>query len=136
MAGIILVSNDYITLEYRPTEQLIYHTVHKPIGADQTPLLMDALNTGTEALKKYGIYKWLSDDRKNGPLPDELVTWGFNDWNPRTIAAGWKYWANVVPVQLAAAGTLIPVIEDLYKRGLRMQVFTSVEEALHWLSEV
>lgn len=136
MSGIVLASNDYITLEYRPDEQMVFHTVHQPIGIEQVPLLKDALNAGTEAMGKYGGYKWLSDDRLNGPLPPEMVEWGATDWNPRTIAAGWKYWANVVPHELVAAGTLMPLIDNLHTLGLRMQVFTNVDDALNWLATV
>ena len=61
------------------------------------------------------------------------MQWAYNDWNPRMIAAGWQYWANVIPVELEAAGTLGPLIEDLHGRGLRMNVFTSVDVAMDWL---
>lgn len=135
MSPIELVNNEYITLEYYPDRKLVYHTIHKPIG-NQVEMFQNAMNAGTEALKKYGCCKWLSDDRKNGPLPAEIIQWGFEDWNPRTIKAGWKYWANVVPHEVAAAGTLAPVIEDLYQLGLRMQVFTSTEDALRWLDSM
>lgn len=135
MSNHILFSSPYITVEYRPEKKLIYHTIHKPIGG-QAQMLKEALDIGTDALRKYGVSKWLSDDRKNGPLPPEVLEWGFADWNPRTIKAGWKYWANVVPGDIAAAGTLMPVIDDLYKLGLRMQVFTTVEDALQWLDQM
>jgi hypothetical protein len=132
MSTIILYSTDYITVEYRPDGRLIYHTIHKPIGG-QVEMLKEALNAGSDALEKYKVTKWLSDDRKNDPLPSEMLAWGTQNWSPRTIASGWKYWANVVPVDLAAAGALIPVIDDLFARGLRMQVFTTTEAALAWL---
>jgi hypothetical protein len=135
MSPTVLVTNDYITLEYHPDKNLIYHTIHQPIG-DQPQLLRDALNAGTDALAKYRATKWLSDDRKNGPLPSEIMEWGFTDWNPRTIKAGWKYWANIVPQELAAAGTLMPVIEDLFRFGLQMRVFTNLEDAQNWLDGV
>lgn len=127
---IALVDNEYITLDYLPDKKAIYHTVHKPIGGQ---VLRDALNLGTEALKKNGGCKWLSDDRKNGPLPKEDAEWGWNDWNPRTIAAGWKYWALVVPQEVVSAGAMMPVINDLFKLGLRMMVFSDLEEAKEWL---
>ena len=135
MPPTVLVSNDYITVEYRSEGQMIYHTVHKPMGVEQLQLLKDALNAGTDALKEHKLTKWLSDDRLNGPLPPELVKWGSTDWNARTVAAGWKYWANIVPQEVASAGTLMPVINNLYKLGLTMQVFTSVDEGLKWLSD-
>ena len=77
-----------------------------------------------EALKQYGVCKWLSDDRKNGPLSQDVIDWGLSDWDPRTVKAGWKYWANIVPEEVVAAGALMPVIEFLHTLGLRMMVFT------------
>ena len=136
MERVELYSNIYITVEYRPEDKLIYHTVHRPMGENQIEMLKDALNTGTDALGQYGVTKWLSDDRKNGPLPPEMAEWGATDWNVRTIEAGWKYWANVVPTQVAAAGALIPVINDLHQHGLQMRVFTTVEDALDWLNSL
>jgi hypothetical protein len=133
MSSITIVDNEYITLQYLPDKKIIYHTVHKPIP-DQP--LKDAVNAGTEALKKYGACKWLSDDRKNGPVSPEIAEWGREDWNPRTIAAGWKYWANVVPEEVASAGALSPVIEALFELGLRMMVFTDLAAAFEWLDRM
>ncbi len=131
MLPIIICDNEFVTLQYLPDKRMMYHTIHKPIADDD--VLKTFLDAGTEALKKYGACKWLSDDRKNGPLPATFLEWSAKDWQPRTIAAGWKYWANVVPSELAAAGTLTPVIENLYNMGLRMMVFTDVEAAMRWL---
>lgn len=130
MSSITLISNEYITIEYLTDKKMIYHTVHKPIGG---PILREALNAGTAALEKYGACKWLSDDRLNGPLPTEDVEWGDNDWNPRTIKAGWKYWALVVPTEVIAAGAMAPVIQRLYELGLTMMVFPTVEKGMAWL---
>jgi hypothetical protein len=130
MLPIIIVDNEYTTVQYLPDKKIIYHTIHKPI--DDQPL-KDALNAGTDALEKYGACKWLSDDRKNGPLSAEMLEWGRNTWDVRTIAAGWKYWAEVVPEAVVSAGTMIPVIEALYELGLRMMVFTDLEKAFAWL---
>ncbi|MFN8371489.1 MAG: hypothetical protein U0694_01230 [Anaerolineae bacterium] len=132
MSSMILVNNAYITLEYIPDEQLIYHTIHQPI-ASQPEVFKSALNLGTETLRQHGATKWLSDDRRNGPLPPEMIEWAITDWNMRTIQAGWKFWANVVPEAVAAAGTLTPVIDNLYQFGLKMRVFTQLEDAHAWL---
>lgn len=99
-------------------------------------MFKEALSTGTDALQKYHVRKWLSDDHKNGPLTQEGHEWAFGDWQPRTIKAGWKYWANVAPQDLAAARTLIPAIENLFQLGLRMMVFTNLDEAIAWLDQM
>jgi hypothetical protein len=133
MPRIVIVTNEYITLEYLTDKKIIFHTIHKPVGGQ---LLRDVLNAGTETLDKYGACKWLSDDRKNGPLSEEDREWGFNDWNRRTIEMGWKYWALVVPQEVADAGTMTPTINALYDLGLRVMVFTEVEDALGWLDKM
>jgi len=124
------VDNEYITVEYVPEKKMVHHIIHQPVGGQ---IFRDALNAGTETLRQNGACKWLSDDRKNGPLSREDAEWGFNDWNRRTIEVGWKYWALVVPPEVAAAGSLIPTMEALFELGLRMMVFTDVEAAEEWL---
>lgn len=135
MPNTTIFNSEYITVEYWPDHKLIYHTIHKPMSS-QLATFKEALNAGTEALQKYQVRKWLSDDRKNDPLTPEGNEWAYGDWQPRTLKAGWKYWAAVVPEDLVAAGTLMPVIENLYELGLRMMVFTSVEQAVEWLDKM
>lgn len=136
MLNVVVFDSEYITVEYVPDKQMIYHVVHKPV-AENLKVFQNALNAGTEALKKYSVIKWLSDDRKNGPLPPEQFEWlETTKWSLRTIQFGWKYWANVVPEDLVAAGTLTPIIDDLYTHGLRMNVFSSMDRALAWLDTV
>lgn len=134
MSKITLYDSEYITVEYWEDKKLIYHVVHKPFSG-QLETFKAALNSGTEALEKYQVHKWLSDNRKSDQFTEEGREW-FSEWQPRTIKAGWKYWATIVPQDLAAAGTLMPIIEQLYKFGLRMMVFTNVEEALEWLDSM
>lgn len=132
MSHIEIVDNEYITITYLPDEGIIYHTIHQPVGGQP---LRDAINAGTDALEKYGAIKWLSDDRKNGPLAPDDLEWGFTHWNKRAIAAGWKYWAMVVPEEMAAAGTLSETMSDLVGLGLRAMVFTDPDKALDWLKK-
>lgn len=135
MANVTLYNSPYITVEYWPENELIYHTIHQPMS-DQLAMFKEALNAGTDALEKYGVSKWLSDDRKNDALTEEGNKWSLGEWQPRTMKAGWKYWAIIVPEELAAAGTLLPVIDSLFELGLRMMVFTNLEDAVAWLDNV
>jgi hypothetical protein len=135
MSKIIIYNTEHITVEYWPDKKFIFHTIHQPMSG-HLPIFKEALNAGTEALQKYKVSKWLSDDRKNDQLTPEGNEWAFGDWQPRTMKVGWKYWASVVPQDLAAAGTLTGVIDHLYQLGLRMMVFTNVEEAIAWLDKM
>lgn len=87
-------------------------------------------------LQHYGCAKWLSDDRKNGPMSVEDRDWGTVNLNQRSMEAGWKYWALVVPKEVVAAGAMIPTMEALHQLGLRMMVFSDLDEAFDWLDRV
>ena len=131
MSPIIILDNEYITVQYVPEIRSIYHTIHKPI--DGQPL-KDALNAGTDALKQYGACKWLSDDRKNGSAITRSTLVG-DQGVGAAHGCGWlEILGHVVPMELAAAGSLAPVIEAYYELGLRMMVFTDVEKATQWLN--
>jgi hypothetical protein len=132
MADVTIVDNEYITIKFLPDKKMIYHTVHQPISGQN---LRDALTAGFNALQKYGVSKWLSDDRKNGPMSDEDRDWGAENINRRSLEAGWKYWALVVPQQIVAAGSMAPTIEAMFDLGLRMMVFSKVEDAVAWLDQ-
>ena len=88
---------------------------------------------GIEYMQANGLFKWLSDDRNNGPLPENVMMWFFSDWRDRAVAAGWKFWANIVPQDVIAAGSLIPVIHDLAEHGVKMNVYASMERDRDWL---
>jgi hypothetical protein len=128
----LILDNEYITISYLPDKNTIYHTVHKPISGQP---LREALLTGFQALQDLGCCKWLSDDRKNGPMSDEDREWGEININRRSLEAGWKYWALVVPEALLAAGSMAPTIEAMHTLGLRMMVFTTVEDGFRWLDQ-
>lgn len=129
MPPIIIVDNEYITVRYLPDKKIIYHTVHKPV---ESRLFMEALDAGGKVLREKRACKWLSDDRLNGPLSPEMIA-GPKIWGPGMVAAGWKYWANVVPKEVVAAGTLVPVMRTLFDIGLTMMVFSNLEDAFKWL---
>ena len=135
MSKIALYDTENITVEYWPDKRFIYHTIHQPMST-HLPEFKEALDIGTAALEQYKLCKWLSDDRKNDQLTKEGSEWAFLDWQPRTMKAGWKYWASVVPQDVVAAGTLASVIDQLFERGLRMLLFSDVEQAMAWLDKI
>lgn len=130
MSSIIIHESDGITVEYLSDKGIIKHTIHKPISGQP---FRDALLAGAKALRENGATKWLSDDRRNGPLTAEDIEWSVNEWQAPTIGAGWKYWAVVVPEELVAAGSLTSTINSLFEKGLRMMVFSKLEAAQAWL---
>jgi hypothetical protein len=130
MSKIILIENEYATLEYHPDAKIIHHTFHKPIGKDK---FREVLNTGADSLKKYGATKWLSDDRKNMALSPEDTEWSKTEWFPRALANGWKSWALVVPQDFLARMNMKEFVDQYYEKGLRIMVFNNPEDAMKWL---
>jgi len=133
MSETIILDTPNITIRYLPDKKMIYHTVHQPFTGEP---LREALTTGFDALQQYGVCKWLSDERKNGPMSEEDREWGHANLDARAMEAGWRYWALVVPEQVIAAGAMAPTMNTLFELGLRMMVFSDVDAAFDWLEKV
>lgn len=125
-----IMENEWATLRYDSANKIVHHTILQPIG---TMALREVLNSGVEVLAKNHADKWLSDDRNNGELSEEDVIWGLQDWGPRAAKVGWKYWALVVPETVAGRAAMTSIVEAYYNMGVRVMVFTNVEDAHAWL---
>lgn len=77
--------------------------------------------------------KWLSDNRDIAAHSEADTQWINTDWLPRAVAAGWKYWALVVPHDMLARMNMSEFTESFFNMGVRCQVFTDVNEAQAWL---
>lgn len=129
----ILLDTDSVTVRYDKEHGYVYHTIHQPITGQP---MREMLEVGLQALAQNQGKGWLSDDRKNGELSQEDVEYSIADWGPRTAKAGWKYWAIVVPETLAGRLSMSGVIEGFFELGVRVLVFTDLEEAQEWLASV
>jgi hypothetical protein len=133
MSSITVVDNGYVTLHYYPEHKIVHHIIQQPISGQP---FRDALMCGTDLLRKYGADKWLSDDRKNAQLSAEDNEWGRKVWFAETQAAGWKYWALVVPADMQAQMSLVEVVQNFTQLGVNTRVFTETDKALAWLESV
>jgi hypothetical protein len=129
----IIIDTEYVTLRFHPEKKIMHHTFHKFIYGEEFRNLM---NKGYEVFKANGAQKWLSDDRANSALPTEDLMWGFEDWFPRVWAAGWKYWAIVMPDKIAGQLNMNRIAKRYIDQGLNVQVFSDPDEALKWLETV
>lgn len=126
----IVVDNEWCTIRYNPDDEYIYHTFHQPIGGE---IFRTVMSQGLDALIENGAQKWLSDDRKNGLLAPEDVAWSVTEWGPRAAQGGWKYWALVVPETIAGRIGMTDIVDTFYQMGVRVSIFTDLEEAREWL---
>ncbi len=128
----IILENEHATLVYHVLHKIVHHTLHKPVtGAPFREVLIH----GVELFERSGANKWLSDDRGNGALHPDDGKWAMEVWSPRTIAAGWKYWAIVMPDAALGRANMRRFIREYADRGVEVKIFDSPEEALGWLKD-
>jgi hypothetical protein len=130
MSKTTLIDTDYVTLWHDPVKKIVHHQFHKYIYGQQ---FRNVLEKGLEVFKEKGVQKWLSDDRNNSALPTEDGDWAQNNWVPRMIAAGWKYWAIVLPEKVIGQMNMQHFIEENTKLGVTVQVFSDPDKARTWL---
>ena len=132
MAGITILDNEYVTLWYLPDKKIIHHQFHKFMHGQA---FRDALNAGTNAMKKYGAQKWLSDDRQNSALPKVDIEWATTEWFARSVLAGWKYWALVLPKDIIGQMNMNRGAKYNTDRGIIVAKFDNLDEAMTWLEK-
>lgn len=130
MAKEVILDNEFATLWYDPAAKIISHQIKKFIP---TPQLKELLNKGNDVMKTKGAKKWLSDDRNNGALPQDAQEWSAQDWFPRMVKAGWKFWALLVPGTTVGQLSIKRRAEEYSKAGVTTQVFSDAEAAQKWL---
>lgn len=130
MSRTTIIDTDYATLYYYPEAKIVHHVFHKFIYGQE---FRQILEKGLEIFKEHGAQKWLSDDRLNAALPKDDSEWGVNEWSPRVMAAGWKYWALVMPDKISGQMNMQRFIDLYLTKGVVIQIHDNVDEALKWL---
>jgi hypothetical protein len=128
----IVLQNGFATLVYHATFKIVHHTLHKPVSGAP---FREVLTRGVELFERYGANKWLSDDRGNGALHPDDGKWTMDVWSARTVAAGWKYWAIVMPDAALGRANMRRFIREYADRGVDVRVFENPEDALTWLKD-
>ena len=133
MSKITIVDHPSFVMWYYPEKKIVHHKFLKAFyGAE----FRSALEKGTETLKQNGARKWLSDDRGFNALPQEDLDWGANDWGPKTVLAGWRYWAIVLPTSFLNQMSHSAVEKNFSRVGVTGRVFTDPDEGMSWLESV
>ena len=125
-----VIETPFASLWYYPAERIVHHQIHKFIYGEA---FRELLMKGAEVLKANGATKWVSDDRKNGPLSGEDKAWADTRWQPLVIRSGWKTWAIVLPEKIVGQMTIRRIIRESALLNLEVKLFTSPDEALSWI---
>ena len=124
-------NKDYMELWYHPGSKIVHHKMKKilPNGGHK-----ELLSTGADYMEKYGAIKWLSDDRDMIVVKEEDYKWADEEWWPRVLKAGFKYWAIVKPTNSVFGNMQMKrFVREYRDRGVIVEMFNSVEAALEWL---
>lgn len=75
----------------------------------------------------------MSDDREMVVVREEDYKWADEEWVPRVIKAGFKYWAIVLPSSSIGTMQVKRFAEEHRARGVTVEVFDTLESAMEWL---
>ena len=129
----MLFDSEIMTVWYHHRWALVHHKVHRQVSPEFGGAFMEALDKGSDALRRYQATKWLSDDRNHYVLPLEVQDWCQKEWFPKTKQAGWRYWAVVEPVDSLAKLNIARVATTFKSLGVCAKLFTTVDEGRAWL---
>ena len=126
----VILESDAVSLRYYPRRKIVHHQLRRFVhGAE----FREVLEKGLEVFQKHNACKWLSDDRGNGALNKADSEWALTVWAPRVMAAGWKYWAVVMPEKVIGQMNMKRWLATYAEKGITAQAFEDPDEALIWL---
>jgi hypothetical protein len=125
-----IIDNDAVLLCYHPFTSIVHHEFRRFVHG---PEFREVLEGGLRLLRQHRATKWLSDDRGNGPLKPADAEWSLTDWAPRATAAGWKYWAVVMPRKILGQMNMNRWVAHSASQGVTAQAFTDPGKAKRWL---
>jgi hypothetical protein len=130
MSELILIDNKYVTLKCDPEKKIVYHQFHMFTRGEA---VREVLVKGIEAFEKYQCTKWLSDDRELNILHPDNHEWASTQWAPRIMAAGWKYWAVLMPNRFIGKLTHGRLVKFYKDKNVVVKEFEDPNAAMEWL---
>jgi hypothetical protein len=128
----VLIDNATVSLRYHPMKRIVHHEFKQFVRSEP---FREVLEKGLEAFQTYGACKWLSDDRRNTAITPADAEWATRNWAPRVMAAGWKYWAVVMPENVIGQMNMKRWIQTYAEQGVTARAFTDPDEAMEWLEK-
>jgi hypothetical protein len=128
----VVYDSELISVWCYPSLGVVHHQMHSECNGAP---FRAALSAGVQAMLRSAATCWLSDDRANGPLPEQDEKWGTKIWFQQAKAAGWASWAMVVPADALGKLNVTRFVELYRKRGVEAQMFADPVPALEWLQK-
>jgi hypothetical protein len=131
MSKLVILDNRFAIVWYYEEQKIVHHQFKTYVNGAP---FREVLLAGCELFEKHHAVKWLSDDREAKITPEDL-RWCTLQWRERVLAAGWKYWALVLPEKFSGKVSMMVSLEALSSRGVVTETFTDPQEAFDWLEE-
>lgn len=125
-----ILENNCVSLWYYPELKIVHHQMCAAPASEQ---FRELLSAGAEVMERYRAQKWLSDDRGNTVLRDHDTDWADQEWLPRVLKAGFKYWAIVLPNAAIGKLNMRRLSAEHSDRGIISAVRETPESAFEWL---
>jgi hypothetical protein len=125
-----LFESEGASLWYYPAARIVHHELRRFVRGEE---LRTVLEAGLEMIEQRGACKWLSDNRGNAPLTPADAEWATNHWGRRAVAAGWRYWAIVMPKLVTGQMHMRRRIAMYAEHGVKTETFDDPEQGLRWL---
>jgi len=125
-----IISNPQSSLLYHPETGVVHHQFSQFVFGNQ---FRTTLMAGVDLMRERGACKWLSDDRGNSSLSKDDQEWAQGGWAPAAKAAGWKYWAVVMPANIIGHMNVEKWAAMSRADGVTAMLFSEPEAAMAWL---
>ncbi len=127
-----ILENEFATVWCYPRERIIHHEFHLYC---YSTAFQEVMMAGLTAFEAHSCTKWLSDDRHFAAMLPEDKEWAAESWRPRVLAAGWKYWAMILPQKMTGRMNLQRVVEEYEALGVTASYHEDPDAAMQWLVE-
>jgi hypothetical protein len=126
----VYIDNEFVSLRYHVRQRVVHHEFKQFVRGEH---FRGVLEKGLEVFRRYGAYKWLSDDRGNTAITPADSEWAVTDWAPRVIAAGWRFWAVVLPENTIGQMNMRRWLKTYAEKGVTADAFSDPAVAFDWL---
>ncbi len=118
------------TLWYYAELRIIHHQISAPPSSQE---FRELLTRGADVLERFHVQKWLSDDSGNNLIRPDDETWARNEWLPRALRGGFKYWAIVRPSTAVGKLLMHRLAAEHAQIGIVSHFGATPDDALEWL---
>lgn len=130
MTAETVFDNEFAKILYYPETGIIHHQWKQYCSGQ---IFRDMMLGASDYLGSHKGSKWLSDDRNYTTITEEDSIWGRKVWFPRTVHAGWKHWAMILPERHIGTIAMRGIVNEYRAAGINAQFFADVPEAMEWL---